>query len=127
MVVLKGNHLAFLTLFIPGLLSLLVRCGGCGESQNHQYFTALIKVSGELSASQLVPFPKQAPGIISRGHRERNGSLAKVGAGEGEREGDQAFIYSGLPVRTGQRAAVNSLELAVGQERGKGAASCALF
>lgn len=91
MVVLKGDHLAFLNLFIPGLLSLLVRCGGCGESQHHQYFTALIKVSGELSASQLVPFPKQAPGIISRGHRERNGSLAKVGAGERARETRLSF------------------------------------
>lgn len=51
-----------------------LRCGSHRESQNHQYFTAVIKVSWELSAScNWLPFPKQARGMLSRGHRGRNG------------------------------------------------------
>ena len=47
MAFLKGNHLALLNLFIPRLLSQLIRCGSYRQSQNHQYFRALIKVSRE--------------------------------------------------------------------------------
>lgn len=83
MAFLKGNHLAFLNLFIPGLLSQPERCGSHRESQNHQYFTALIKLSRELLASQLVPFPKQVLGMgtVSRGAEGERGVWLTWGGG----------------------------------------------
>ena len=96
MAFLKGNHLALLNLFIPGLLSRLVRCGSHRESQNHQYFRALIKVSREPRAScNWLPFPKQVPGVLELGgtHREM-GVWLKLGMGS---EGPQDFIRQDLP------------------------------